>query len=116
MVDKPKIEATESREGADEYPVALAAAYAYLDEKALILIEVNRLTQDYRSLRRYQIIGVVRNDKKASVWHDLGPADSFSAPEFSLPSLYPLDELGERWGMEHTVGELLDIADRKSVV
>lgn len=116
-MERPRIEATENREGAAEYPVPLAAPWAYYDEMARILFEVNRLTQDYTSLRRYRIIGVVRGDQPASVWHDLGPADSFTGTdgkvlkEFHLPSLAPLDNQGIRWEMVHTVGELVQIAD-----
>ena len=116
-MERARIEATENREGAMEYPVPLAAAFAYYDEMARILFEVNRLSQDYTSLRRYRIIGVVRNDIPASVWQDLGPADSFIGAdgkmlkEFHIPCVAPLDERGHRWEMVLTVGEAVNIAN-----
>lgn len=69
------------------------------DEKAYLLGERN-LPFPRRGWRRIQIVIVNRGDRLAEWRKDLGPAASFTAQPFDVPSLW-----------EHTVGELWDIAD-----
>jgi hypothetical protein len=68
------------------------------DEKAWKLAEVNNLSPDGKSLRRYRHIWVFRNDRIAEYIEDLGPAKAFKGAEINIPSLG-----------EHTVDELIDI-------
>jgi hypothetical protein len=70
------------------------------DEKALVLVEANQLSPDYKRKRRFQLVYVVRGDKIAEHRKDLGAASNFKAPQFRIPALF-----------EHTVGELWDMAD-----
>jgi hypothetical protein len=80
--------------------VLLATTVLNPDEKALVLVEMNKLSPDYRSLRRYQLVYVLRGDNIAEHRTDLGPASAFKAPEVRIPSMW-----------EHSVGELWDIAE-----
>jgi len=59
--------------------------------------------------RRFQIILVIRNDALAEYRIDLGPASSFTTPEFRIPGGV-VDEITGRGEILHTVGELKDIA------
>lgn len=70
------------------------------DEKAWVLVELNQMRPDGRGVHRYQLTYVNRGDVIAEHRVDLGAASGFSAPEFRIPSL-----------LEHTVGELWDIAE-----
>ena len=74
------------------------------DEPCALLVEVNLPAPDSRSVRRYQLLTVVRDDKLVECRVDLGPREQFSAPQFRV--------LGG-WGnhIDHTVGELRDIAE-----
>lgn len=75
----------------------------YIDraEPAYVLVEVNQMAPDYRGVRRYRLVYVNRDDSIAEWREDLGPAESFTAREFRVPSLW-----------EHTVAELLDMSDQ----
>ena len=58
-------------------------------EKAWALRETNHLTRDYRSLRRWQFIYVLRDDAIAEWVRDLGPAASFpDCSELRIFSLF----------------------------
>lgn len=70
------------------------------DEKAWSLREINLVRPPTHQWHRWQIVTVVRNDRLAEWWNDLGPSASFPVQQFEVPSLG-----------EHTVGELLDIAE-----
>jgi hypothetical protein len=80
-----------------------AAVIVLPDEKAYGLSEVNLLGPfvegEGQTMRRYQIIYVNRDDKLAEYREDLGLASEFDAILFRVPSFW-----------EHTVGELMDIA------
>lgn len=73
----------------------------HLDEKAFALSELNFLTTDYKSLRRWQFIYVLRDGDVAEFVKDMGPAVSFKAPELRVYSFW-MD----------SVGQLLEEADR----
>lgn len=70
------------------------------NEKAMSLREENMVRPPTHQSHRYQIIVVVRDDKLAEWWRDLGPSENFKGNGFQIPSL-----------MEHSVAELLDIAE-----
>ena len=79
-------------------PVALAVTGG---EKAQGLFEVNRQAEDKTGLHRYQIIQVVRGDRIAEFRRDMGLASKWrGVQQINIPSL-----------MEHTVDELIDLAD-----
>lgn len=78
-----------------------ATTFVHKDEKAACLSETNRLNAEQTSLRRYQVITVARDDELAEYTTDMGLASSFTAPEFQVLGVW-----------EHTVAELMDIADR----
>jgi len=78
-----------------------AASIIHKDEAALRLEELNVSGALGQGMRRHQFIHVIRDDERAIWSEDLGPSDSFHSPEFSIPSL-----------MEHTVAELLEMAEK----
>lgn len=70
-------------------------------EKAWGLFEINEQAPRGRGSHRYQIIQVIRNDHIAEWRRDMGPASKFRGiNQIRIPSL-----------MEHTVDELIDIAN-----
>lgn len=84
--------------------------YVLLDEPCLGLYEMNLQSTGSRGFRRYQIIYVMRGDKPAEMRRDMGSAKSFTANQFRIPG-GAKDEVSGRYYIEHTVGELVDIAD-----
>lgn len=79
----------------------LGTQYVKADELALALYEINLLSPDGWHRKRYEIIKVVRDGKEAEYRRDLGMAKDYTAEPFRIPSY-----------LEHTVGELRDIANR----
>ena len=78
-----------------------------MDEPCFNLVELNLPAPNSRGHRRYQVLTVVRGDKLAEFRIDMGLAKDFKAE--------PLQVLGGvtangKIYIEHTVGELLDIA------
>ena len=84
--------------------------YVLLDEPCLGLYEMNLQAPDSSGFRRYQIIYVMRGDKPAEMRKDMGKAKSFTANQFRIPG-GAKDEVTGRYYIEHTVGELIDIAN-----
>jgi hypothetical protein len=80
------------------------------DEPCFNLSELNLMAPDSRSVRRYQVLVLVRDDRLANVRIDLGPATSFAAPEFRVLGGV-VDEVTKKIEILHTVGELRDIAE-----
>lgn len=79
-------------------PIALTVTG---DEKALWLSESNQLSPDKKAWHRYQEIGVIRNGLEAEFRRDMGLASNYKGvKQLLIPSL-----------LEHTVDELMDIAD-----
>ena len=71
------------------------------NEKAMGLVEINELTPDKGALHRYQKIRVVRGGHLADFRKDMGLAKNFKGvSQLNIPSL-----------MEHTVDELMDLAN-----
>lgn len=80
------------------------------DEPCLGLYEINLQSPGNRGWRRYQIIHVMRGDKPAEYRRDMGSAKKFKAPQLRIPG-GAMDETTGRFYIEHTVGELREIAD-----
>ena len=87
-----------------------ATHYVLMDEPALNLSEVNLVSPDGKGWQRVQVITVIRNDAPAEYREVLGPASAFKANQFRIPGGF-VDEFTGRIYIEHTVGELRDIAD-----
>ena len=87
----------------------LGTDWARMDEPGFCLKEVNQPAPDSKSVRRYQIITVVRNDRLAQLRRDLGRAKRFKASEFAIPGGVKEDD--GRIYIEYTVGELVDVAN-----
>lgn len=81
------------------------------DEPCLGLYELHMQSPNSRGFRRYQIVMVMRGDHPAEARRDMGPASKFKhATEFRIPGGARDSDTG-RFHVEHTVGELVDIAD-----
>jgi len=80
-----------------------------MDEPALNLSEVD--LQSGRGWRRYRIITLVRGDRLFEYKKDLCPAKRASGSPFRIPGGYIDDQTGRIY-IEHTVGELIDIAEQ----
>ena len=79
------------------------------DEPCLGLYELDFQSPNSKGFHRYQIIQVMRNDKKSEAWFDLGLSKLFKHDPIRIPG-GAQDDNGRFW-IEHTVGELRDIAD-----
>lgn len=82
-----------------------------MDEPAWSLKEINGPAPDSKSVRRWQVIKVVRNDCLVEFRRDLGLAKRYAANEFLIPGGVLTDEATGRAEILHTVGELYDIAE-----
>lgn len=90
-------------------PVILAVS---MDEPCIGLCEMNLPSGlPGGGIRRYQIIYVVRDDKRAEFKRDLGPAKKFRADQFRIPGAV-IDDTTRRVTILHTVGQLVEIANR----
>ena len=78
------------------------------DEPAFNLSEVN--LQEGHGWRRYQIVTVIRGERFAQWWDDLGPRSSHTADQFRIVGGVPVGK--GRIECLHTVGELRAMADR----
>jgi len=84
--------------------------YVNEDEPCLGLFEMNLQSPDSKGFHRYQIVYVMREDKPAEYRKDLGATKKFKHDQFRIPGgFYDSDE--DRYYVEHTVGELRQIAD-----
>lgn len=82
-----------------------------MDEPCLLLSEQHLQAPGSRGWRRYQILHVMRGDKPAEFRRDMGPASKFKHVDpFRIPGGARDADTG-RYHVEHTVGELIDIAD-----
>lgn len=82
--------------------------YITEDEPCMGLREVN-LQVPNKGFRRFQIIFVMRGNKPAEYRKDMGAASKFKADQLNILG-GARDDAG-RFHIEHTVGELRDIAD-----
>lgn len=84
-----------------------------MDEPCWFLAEMNQPTPDYKGVHRYRTLTVYRGDEFVDYRHDLGPAVKFTIDEFQVPGGAREWKHGKWWYyIEHTVGELLDIAHK----
>ncbi len=82
------------------------------DEPCLGLFEMHLQSPCSRGYHRYQIIYVMRGDRPAEFRRDMGKAANFKGVEqFRIPG-GAYDETTQRYYVEHSVGELVEIADR----
>ena len=80
--------------------VAVGTTFANPDEAAYALVECNLMSpKPGAGWHRYQLIYVLRDDHIAEFRRDMGKRKNFETMEFRIPALW-----------EHTVGELLDLA------
>lgn len=87
--------------GTTEGLVVATTRWLESDEKALMLLEENRMTEDLRSDHRWQIIFVGRDNRVLEFPRDLGPIEKFPNVEsFMLFS-----------GGEDSVAALMTMAD-----
>lgn len=80
------------------------------DEPCLGLHEINLQSPGSKGFHRYQIAYVMRADRPAARFVDLGAARKFKAPQFRIPG-GAKDPITGRYKIVHTVGQLRDIAD-----
>lgn len=85
----------------------VGTTYIKRDEYAVSLSEMDLLAPDFKSKHRYQLIYVIRDYNLAEYRTDLGPANS-ATPPFRIMGA-AID--GSKIYFEHTVAELLDMAD-----
>ncbi len=78
-----------------------ATSYILPDEPCCCLYERNLMAPDFHSIRRYQIMHVIRDGKVAAYQTDMGLASNFKTAEISVIGNF----------IDETVGTLRDIAD-----
>jgi len=83
--------------------------YIAEDEPCLGLFEMNLQSPGSRGFHRYQIIYVMRDDMPAEYRKDMGLAKKFKAIQIRIPG-GAWDEYTGRYYVEHTVGELVEMA------
>ncbi len=92
-------------------PIYKATNAVLKDEPCLGLYELNFKAPDQKSRHRYQIYVVIRNDEPYEFRKDMGLTSKFKkVDQFRIPGGV-IDETTGRIFIEHTVGELSDIAD-----
>ena len=92
--------------------LTLATPVISLDEPCFLLIEEHMQSPGSKGFHRYQIVTVVRNDELVEWHHDMGPATKFkNIDQFRIPGGVR-DERTRRIYIEHTVGELQEIANQ----
>ena len=79
------------------------------DELCFLLAEENRLSRSGKTMVRYQLLKVVRDDRLVTAYVYLGPAKKFPADQFYMVGGV-IDEDG-RGRAFHTVAELQDGAE-----
>lgn len=88
--------------------------YISEDEPCMGLFEMDFQSPGNKGFHRYQVVYVMRGDKPAEYRKDLGQSTKFKADQFRIPG-GAYDEITDRYYVEHTVGELRDIADHMRV-
>ena len=91
--------------------LTLATPVISPDEPAFLLVEEYLQSPGSKGFHRYQIVTVVRNDELVEWRHDMGPARRFkNIDQFRIPGGVR-DDRTRRIYIEHTVGELQEIAN-----
>jgi len=83
--------------------------YIDKDEPCLGLYEMNLQSPGSKGFHRYQIIYVMRDDKPTEYRKDMGLSKWFKHDQFRIPG--GAFDNGRYW-IEHTVAELMEIADQ----
>ncbi len=96
--------------GEEVSKIMLGTDFVSTDEPCLLLTEQNLQSPGSRGFHRYQLILVMRGDNPAEFRRDLGTAEAFRVQQFRIPG-GARDDASGRFYVEHTVGELVDIAD-----
>lgn len=84
--------------------------YISEDEPCLGLFEMNLQSPNNKGFHRYQIVYVMRGDKPAEYRKDMGLAKKFKFDQLRIPG-GAYDETTNKYYVEHTVGELRELAD-----
>lgn len=92
-------------------PIMPATTWVLADEPCCSLSELNEMAPDFHSLRRYQILHVVRGDRLAEYRTDLGLASDFRALPFQIVGGF-MDGKTGRIYIEETVSRMKDMADQ----
>ncbi len=92
------------------FPIDSITLVVSEDEPCLGLFEMNLQSPGSRGMHRYQILEVMRDDRVAQAWIDLGLAKDIKADQLRILGGDRDETTGKFW-IEHTVGELRDIAD-----
>lgn len=90
-------------------PVDCVTMVVSMDEPCVGLYEVDIQSPGNRGFHRYQVIKVMRNDKVAEAWVDLGLSSEWPHDIVRIPGGVR-DNKGV-FHIVHTVGELIDIAN-----
>lgn len=94
------------------HPVLVqASTFVGPDEPALGLVEKDVQSPGNRGLHRYRVVTVIRGDKPVEIWQDKGPSGAAKHEPFGIPGGV-IDHITGRIYIEHTAGELIDIADQ----
>lgn len=81
------------------------------DEPCFGLSEKSMQSPGSRGFHRYQIIRLLRNDNLVEYRKDMGIAKKFKSDGFAIiGGVY--DEINNRFYIEHTVGELVEMAEQ----
>lgn len=91
--------------------LTLATTFVSMDEPCLNLTELHQQSPGSRGWRRYQVLIVMRGDRPAEFRTDMGPAERFKDVQPFRVLGGAVDEQTGRFHIEHTVGELIDIAN-----
>jgi hypothetical protein len=84
--------------------------YISEDEPCLGLFEMNLQSPGSKGMHRYQVVYVMRGDKPAEYRKDMGQSKKFKADQLRLPG-GAFNEIEQKYYVEHTVGELREIAN-----
>jgi len=93
-----------------ECPIDCVTMVVSDDEPCFGLYEIDSRDTITGQMHRYQGIEVMRGDNKATLWVDLGLSKLWPHDPIRIPGGVK-DNNGKFW-IEHTVGELRDIADQ----
>jgi hypothetical protein len=85
--------------------------YVSEDEPCLGLYEINMQSPGSKGIHRYQIIYVMRGGKPSEYRKDMGNAKKFKEDQLRLPG-GAYDETTDRYYIEHTVGQLREMANQ----
>jgi len=89
--------------------------YINEDEPCLGLFELELQSPGSKGFHRYQIIYVMRGEKPAEFRKDMGLASEFNHDQLRIPGgAYDPDT--DKYYVEHTVGELRQIADQLRLI